>query len=456
MKKLPLIRGYPPEGVIAWRNGNAVSIETFLSDVAALAERLPPKGYMINLCEDRYHFLIGLAAALLRGQINLLPSNKANRALQQIARDYPATYCLADSESIADNMETLEYAADKGSQRSAPAIPAFKAEQIAVIAFTSGSTGQPNPSPKTWGSLVAGTAMAGRRFMLSAERPGVIVGTVPPQHMYGLETTVLLPIQFGYAVEAGRPLFPEDIRATLNHVVVPQILITSPAHLRACVGARIRLPTLDFIISATAPLPVSLAKQAEEMFHAPVYEIYGFTEAGSVASRRTTESELWHTYDGISLERTTDGVHVCVPGLTEAAAMTDIIDLHDSHTFSLRGRSADLINIAGKRASLGDLNYKLNEVDGVLDGVFFMPDEVEDGVTRVMAFVVAPLCSAQHILSELRWRIDPAFLPRPLHVVDSLPRTETGKLPRECLEQLARSCAHKSALRVEKDRVRRA
>ena len=99
----------------------------------------------------------------------------------------------------------------------------------------------------------------------------------------------------------------------------------------------------------------------------------------------------------------------------------------------LHGRGTDLVNIGGHRGSLSDLNQKLNEIEGVQDGVFFLPDETGTSVTRLIAFVVAPGKAADHILSALRTVIDPVFLPRPLHLVSNLPRNETGKLTREAL-----------------------
>ncbi len=75
--------------------------------------------------------------------------------------------------------------------------------------------------------------------------------------------------------------------------------------------------------------------------------------------------------------------------------------------FLLHGRTADLINIAGKRSSLGYLNHQLNAVPGVIDGAFFMPDDKEidgGGVTRLMAFVVAPGMKAATLLAALRER----------------------------------------------------
>src|SRR5262249_41812259 len=80
---------------------------------------------------------------------------------------------------------------------------------------------------------------------------------------------------------------------------------------------------------------------------------------------------------------------------------------------------------------------QLLAIDGVRDGVFLMPDQDEATVTpRLEAIALAPGLTAAAILARLRKRIDAAFLPRPLHVVDRLPRNEVGKLPRAELLRL--------------------
>jgi acyl-coenzyme A synthetase/AMP-(fatty) acid ligase len=66
-----------------------------------------------------------------------------------------------------------------------------------------------------------------------------------------------------------------------------------------------------------------------------------------------------------------------------------------------------------------------------------MPDDKEaDGVTRLMACVVAPGMTVAELTRALRPLIDPVFLPRPLLLVEALPRNATGKLPRPALQAL--------------------
>jgi acyl-coenzyme A synthetase/AMP-(fatty) acid ligase len=190
---------------------------------------------------------------------------------------------------------------------------------------------------------------------------------------------------------------------------------------------------VECILSATAPLPSSLAQQAEALFHTSIHEVYGFTEAGSVATRRTVAEKSWHVLDGITLHQESAGCSLQAPYLHGPIPFPDLVSLQETDRFLLHGRGTDLVNIGGHRGSLSDLNQKLNEIEGVQDGVFFLPDDAGTSVTRLIAFVVAPGKSAEHILSVLRAVIDPIFLPRPLHLVPSLPRNETGKLTREAL-----------------------
>jgi acyl-coenzyme A synthetase/AMP-(fatty) acid ligase len=191
-------------------------------------------------------------------------------------------------------------------------------------------------------------------------------------------------------------------------------------------------------ISCCAPLSPQLAAQAEARFSAPLYEIYGCTESGGIATRRTVDAAEWRAMEGVTLR--SDGTSAWVKGgyFDSEVLLADVIELKGPRKFLLHGRKADLVNIAGKRTSLAYLNYHLNSLEGVRDGAFVVPDQTGEGVTRLMAFVVAPGRTSESLMSELRRRIDAAFLPRPLCLVDVLPRNATGKLPRHEVDELVR------------------
>jgi len=433
MNTAALLGPYHTDRVLAWENGHPITYGHFLSDVEALAELLPEKPTVINLADDRYRFLVGFAAALVRGQTTLLPHSRAPGALAQIAREYGSSYCLGDGTEQVERLPSYQIPKGAGSPTGTAKIPHIPIDHPALVAFTSGSTGSPHPHSKTWGSLVAVARSTGTRLGLKTSDHMTVVATVPHHHMYGLEASMMLPTQHGMAFHVGRPLFPEDVRLALAEVPLPRMLVTTPLHIRACVTAGSQLPHVECILSATAPLPSSLAKQAETLFHTTVYEVYGFTEAGSLATRRTIDGNIWHVLDGITLHQESAGCSVQAPYLREPIPFPDLVSLQGPQRFLLHGRGTDLVNIGGHRGSLTDLNQKLNEVEGVQDGVFFLPDDTGTSVTRLIAFVVAPGKAAEHILSALRTVIDPLFLPRPLHLVPSLPRNETGKLTRDAL-----------------------
>jgi acyl-coenzyme A synthetase/AMP-(fatty) acid ligase len=119
--------------------------------------------------------------------------------------------------------------------------------------------------------------------------------------------------------------------------------------------------------------------------------------------------------------------------------LADRISVQTEQEFVLHGRPSDLIKVAGRRASLEALNAELTQIAGVLDGMFYVPDASDTGRERLAAVAVAPGRSVSSILAELRKRIDPVFLPRPLHLVNALPRNALGKLPLESLRGLVGS-----------------
>lgn len=424
---LPLFH-YREEQIVCWYEGDAIDGGHFLGHVRHVAKHLPPCRFIINLCNDRYHFMIGFAAALLTRKVSLLPPNQLSASIDQLAEDYPDSFRLTDElirEWHADPAQPGDYT-----------IPKIESDRLAAIIFTSGSTGIPKANLKYWGDLQKGISMAVARFAIRERGILSIIGTVPAQHMYGFENTVLMPWYCGISVHAGCPLFPADLRDTLGKTQAPRLLITTPIHLRACRAAELEWPEIELIISATAPLSGELAAAAEIALDTIVMEIYGSTETGSVASRRTKEGDWWHLYEQMGLLQEGDSCSIQGPQLPERIVLNDYLELRDQGHFRLIGRHEDMIKIAGKRASLSDLNHKLNAIAGVEDGAFVLPEMRGAEVTRLIALVVAPGLKRDDILASLAQSLDPAFLPRRIYQVEALPRSNTGKLPRQALIEM--------------------
>jgi acyl-coenzyme A synthetase/AMP-(fatty) acid ligase len=430
----------------ASRAGTAISRRRFLADAGALAERLPHAGAMLNLSSDRYRFAVGFAAALLRGHTSLLPPNHVPDTVARLRARFAGVYALVDPAGDGHGLPTVEHA-DRdgdGDGTAIAAVPAIDPALVAAYVLTSGSTGDPVPHAKPWGLLIRNARAEAARLAKSLGRADLadlsLVATVPPQHMYGFESSVLLALHGGAVLDAGRPFFPADIAAALARVPAPRALVTTPFHLKTLLDADIGLPALTLVLCATAPLSPQLAARAERRLRAPLIEIYGCTEAGQVASRRTTAGAEWQTFDGVTLAG--DGAAVTVSGghVPQATILADVLEVIGADTFRLLGRSNDLINVAGKRSSIGHLDFQLNTIEGVVDGAFWMPPEGSDrasGIVRLVAFVRAPALADGAIIAALRERVDAAFVPRRIVRVEALPREPTGKLSAARLAELA-------------------
>ena len=426
----------PAERAIVFDENGDVPLEQFLAQVRGVAAMLPAGAHAINLCEDRYRFLVAFCAVALRGQTNLLPPSRAPAAVDEAMAQHPDSYCIGDGDLVPAPARYLQLP-DVLPERVGD-VPLLDDDALVAIGYTSGSTGRPHANPKTWGSFRRSTSQNLAALSdLWPEGDAHVVATVPPQHMYGMEMSVLLPLLGPIAVHAARPFFPEDVARALAHARGPRILVTTPVHLRALLVSECELPPLRAIVSATAPLSAELAADAEARFGCEVREVFGSTETCVIARRRTACEDAWTPLPGVRLHPKPDGTLIHADHLPVPVALADLVELESDGRFHLRGRQADLLEIAGKRASLGDLTRRLLAIPGVTDGVMLQLDDCGNrGVARIAALVVAPDLDEAAILAALRESIDPVFLPRPLKRVPALPRSETGKLPRAELLKL--------------------
>ena len=438
MHTIPLLSHTDPDQIVAWHCNEAVTVRQFLADISQLAANLPDAKYMLNMCSDRYHFAVGLAAAMVRKTISLLPPSHTSESVTELQRFAPDVFCLGDNDQPGINLPLVRYPDTPAPPLTASClVPQIPGRQCVAVMFTSGSTGTPQPHAKTWEMLSYSVRAEAERLGLTDQIQHTLIGTVPPQHMYGLESTIVMAWQSGNAFSHSQPFYPADICQAIAAAPAPCVLISTPIHLRTLLDSGLQPPPLALMVSATAPLSNTLAHALETRFQAPLLEIYGSTETGITATRRVTQNAEWQLLPGITLHKEGAQIRASSKYITPPITLSDIIEIVSKDRFLLLGRTADLINIAGKRNSLANLNHQLNAIPGVIDGVFFMPDETcFDHVTRLAAFVVAPDLDAPRLLMALRERMDAVFLPRPLLFLDTLPRNATGKLPRAALQAL--------------------
>jgi|SRR5712671_1554304 len=443
---LPLLQAVSANTSVVTYHGKSISVGYFAAAANRLAHEFPQSSYAVNLCENRYWFLLGWAAACLRDQITLLPPNQARGTLSDLATRYPEQHVFDDAllEGLLGSLDLTERDRQSALEQLSSPRWQISSNRVVALTFTSGSTGMPQAHAKTWGALARNAQLAAAEVLGGAGTH--IVATVPAQHVYGLETSALVAFAGDCPVYDGKPFFPRDVSAALAAVPEPRSLVTTPTHLKTLLEARIDLPATRRVISATAPLPQEWATQAEDRWRTEVFEIYGCTEAGVMARRRTSKSLVWETFSGGRMEVTGTAVQYSAPQLAGPIPLQDIIEPLPAPfaetRFHLRGRSADMIKVAGKRIALQELTQQLVKVSGVQDAVIFIPH----ADARPVALVVAPHCSEGEILQALAEHVDAVFLPRPLILVPRLPRNELGKLPQaallEALEHYRKRAAH--------------
>jgi acyl-coenzyme A synthetase/AMP-(fatty) acid ligase len=410
-----------PDAVAAWRANGPVTRATFEAHVDAVARALPDARWIVNRCANRYHFAVTFLAACRRGATNLLPPGVGAQATQGLLDNYAGAFLVEDP--LVE--KALAHAASATGGVDVPD------EHVAALVFTSGSTGTPQAHTKPWRSL----AMSARYCRLRlGERPVNVVVTVPPQHMYGLETSIFTLLAGDWALHDGNAFYPDEIVAALEAIPAPRLLVTAPYHLRHLLAAAPSLPHVGLVLSATAPLSMQLAQEAEARLGAEVHEIYGCTEAGSMATRRTAHEEIWTPYPGLTFRVSDDATSVRAGHLDGVVPVGDRVEIVAGGRVRLLGRDADMIKIGGRRGSLSDIAAKIASLPGVTDQAVFMPTDGE--TARPAALVVAPGRSADQLRRELGALIDAVFVPRPLRMVDALPRNSLGKLPREKLLEL--------------------
>jgi acyl-CoA synthetase (AMP-forming)/AMP-acid ligase II len=442
MATLPLLSHAALDAILV-SGDSPVSTAAFVAQAEALARRLPERSYFVHLAGNRRHFLLGWVAACLRQQVILLPPDQTAATLEELRRAYPDNHAFDDAAARA----LLD--PDVAPALTLPdwALPVDR--EVAVV-FTSGSTGRPRPHAKTWGSLFHNSRLAARDVLGGPARQ--VVATVPAQHMYGLEASLLCALTAGCGLCESKPFFPADVRAALESMSEPRTLVTTPAHLRILAAADLDLPRLSRVVSATAPLSVDLAGEIEERWHTEVFEIYGCTEAGVMAHRRTVCSTRWRPLSGGLMKNVDGNAEYRAPQLPAPVPLPDLIEIQGDE-FTLMGRAGDMVKVAGKRASLQELTRQVLSVPGIEDAVVFVPDETRsdehrpDGERRPAALVVAPDLDVAGMLEALRGIMDPVFVPRPLVKLERLPRNELGKLPRDALMRGLRP-AHGMLIRI--------
>lgn len=424
-----------------WREIQAASL--------ALSETLAGSQVICNLCTSHLACLIVWLASARQGIQQILPASRGNLDLIATLSVSLKPTLLVSDDSVAHTTH-LAHVKTFFFQPQLSRNP-YRDEQLSwspganaplFTLYTSGSTGSPEAHHKSLEQLVEGARVLGaalnREFGAGLTQPesaeqklldrlAWLVSSVPLQHMFGIEAALMLSVVYGNPVLNQRPLLPADIQSALALCPKHSVWIATPMHLSALARSETSIKNCSLVLASTMPLSTELASVTESFTAAPVIEIYGSTETGALATRRTATTEEWLLLDGIDIFGESQRFSVVGKHFASPQILTDSILPISSTTFKLLGRAKDMIKIAGRRTSMSTLNLVLQNLAGIEDAAFYLPGPAEFGKRLALIYVSYSL-SQEDIKTYLRKKIDPIFIPRVFIKVECITRTETGKL----------------------------
>jgi acyl-CoA synthetase (AMP-forming)/AMP-acid ligase II len=433
-------------------NGLA-NIVTFLAASAAgTAAPLNP-GYK----EDEFRFYLEDTNA----RVLLLPPegmDEARRAAGDKVR-------ILTVETGADGTVTLS-----GVTGGPPVAPPG-VDDVALILHTSGSTGRPKRVPLSHANLSISAGNVARSYALSPDDVALCV--MPLFHVHGLVASTLATLATGGTVVVPQKFSPlsfwriaRDHGATWYSAVptIHQLLLA-----RAEKGAArpAGAEKLRFIRSCSAALAPQVMHDLEATFGAPVLEAYGMTEAahqmasnplppaarlpGSVGPGTDVgisimDAEGRHLPRGERGEVVIQGPNV-VTGYENnpEANATSFTDgwfrtgdqgfLDENGYLTLTGRLKEMINRGGEKISPREIDEVLLTHPAVAEAVAFGTPHPTWGEEVAAAVTVRDAVTEQDLLAFCKERLAEFKRPKQIHIVETIPRTATGKIQRRIVAQ---------------------
>ena len=403
-----------------------------------------PADEPVCLCVgERSHLLAALLASIAGAPPFILPHAFHPQVLEEVHGARPFRLILADTA-----VEPPEGAVVIDIEECRPSQGLLKlvrpADKVFLSLFTGGSTGRPRMWSKTPTNLFGEAINLAKTFGIGGS--DLILPTVPPQHIYGLLFSVLLPFVASARVLGRTCTFPREILNALQ-TEGATVLVSVPIHYRAMGTGGIRRFSLRLALSSAAPLDGEDAAFFREQTGLAITEIYGSTETGGMAIRSYGANHgSWEPFACIDWKILSD--HLCVrsafvspdlPRDAEGFFMTaDRVAKAGEKRFTLRGRADHVVKVAGKRVDLEEIREKIRRIPGVADAYVTAVPLKRARQAEIAALVVSDL-PAGSLRTAIRSMDESAGRPRRIRIVGAIPVLPNGKIDRESVDQILRA-----------------
>jgi len=431
---------------------------------------------------------------VLRAQCVAVPVNPRSsvREFARMITDAGARVVVADDSTIeavraavvevaedAPRVVVVEAAADDGELAFAdlvaadprPAAPLTDPERLAVLLYTSGSSGLPRAAMLTHRALLANLEQVAAVDPPMMHGDDVVLGLLPLFHVYGLNAVLGSVLRHRAKLVLADGFHPQGTLELIDDEAVSVLPVAPPvfAHWRD-VDLAGRLDPVRLVLSGSAPLAADAVENFRERTGIPVHQGYGLTEAAPVVtstlrSSNPPDGSVGAPLEGIRLRLVDDGGDV-VEGEDPGE-----IQIHGANLFSgywpdgadgpdaagwwstgdvgfldaesnvfLIDRVRDLIIVSGFNVYPVEVEHVIREVHGVADvAVVGAPDEFTG--EAVVAYVV-PSGAADTVRDDVAAHCAEALarfkVPTRIEVVEALPLTITGKVQKGRLRGLER------------------
>jgi 2-aminobenzoate-CoA ligase len=352
---------------------------------------------------------------------------------------------------------------------------ATAAEDVAIIAFTSGTTGQPKGCMHLHRDLLATCDTFGRH-VLRTEPDEVFSGTPPLAFTFGLGGHVLFPLRFGASTAPCAKPGPDALLEAIGRHGITT-LFTAPTGYRALLGKAEpgSLDPLRVCVSAGEPLPASVSDAWFERTGVRIIDGIGSTEMLHIfIASRPEDAKAGSTgtaVPGYEARIVDDAMNTLAPGEVGRLAVRgptgcrylddprqsvyvvdgwnltgDAFRMDEDGYFWFQARTDDMIVSAGYNISGAEVEAALLEHPAVGEcAVVASPDEERGHVVKAFVVVAPGFSGGAELVADLqahvKARIAPYKYPRRIDFLDALPRTPTGKVQRTHLRAMDRAGA---------------
>jgi acyl-CoA synthetase (AMP-forming)/AMP-acid ligase II len=488
--------GAPSHPAIVAPGGPVLTYDSLRCQVRALAEQLRAMGIdrgdrvAIVLPNGMEAIVTFLAVAAAGTAAPLNPAYKAaefefymddTNAKALITRDKggeearsAAPASVLDIRSSLDDEGRVSLTASGASEQAAAesleAAPP-RPDDVALVLHTSGTTSRPKRVPLAHRNLAASVENIVETYDLSDKDVSLCI--MPLFHVHGLVASTLSTLRSGGTVVAPPRFNPmgfwplvDEYEATWFSAV-PTMFQALLSRARSG-SAPTNAGSLRFIRSCSAALSPATMEQMESTFGVPVIEAYGMTEAahqmasnplppgdrvpGSVGNG--TGVNIGIMDEGGSLQATGTVGEVVISGPNviqgyesnpEANASSFVGDwfrtgdqgeLDENGVLTLRGRIKELINRSGEKISPVEIDEVLLSHPAVSEAVSFGVLHPTHGEEPAAAIVLGSEATEKELIAHCRQSLASFKIPRRIHIVDTIPRTATGKVQRRIVAEV--------------------